>query len=199
MRRLISLLAILVAVNAAAQDFKILFVNTGTVRIGGKDLSAGDVFNKAETIHWVDAKQAIKALSLSDQKQFIFVSTDFKERKLKTAQDYLVRSNRLSTRGSGNLYALERQLGGSLYVLDTTCVSINYKPDESEYFFLLRDGNRQELEFKEGKLYFTPDIWSGQEDVVVDLYFRHSDAEEEPLIEGLRIIPLPESVKTKRK
>ena len=75
MRRFFVLLAICFSVSATAQDFKVLFVNTGTVRIGGKDLSAGDVFNQSETIQWSDDKQAIKALSLSDNKQYVFVST----------------------------------------------------------------------------------------------------------------------------
>ena len=102
MRKLFILLAICISASAAAQDFKILFVNTGTVKIGGKELSAGDVFNQTDNIQWSNDKQAIKALSLSDNKQYIFVSEDFKERKLKSAKDYLVKTNRLSTRGSGS-------------------------------------------------------------------------------------------------
>ena len=200
MHRFILLFALCISINATAQDFKILFVNTGTVRIGGKDLSAGDVFNQSETIQWSDAKQAIKALSLSDNKQYVFVSTDFKERKLKSAKDYLVKTNRLSTRGSGSLSSVARQIGETLYVIDTNCVSISYTPDESEFFFLLSDGNRHELEYQDGELIFTPEIWFGRhEPMTADLYFHHSDNEDELVLEELRIIPLPETVQIKRK
>jgi hypothetical protein len=192
MRRLLFLFAICISISATAQDFKILFVNTETVSIGGKDLVAGDVFNQSDTIQWSDAKQAIKALSLSDNKQYVFVSTDFKERKLKSAKDYLVKSNRLSTRGSGSLSSVERQIGETLYVIDSTEVSINYEPDESEYFFLLLDGNRFELSYKEGRLVFTPVIWTGKDEpITVDLLFHYADGYEECVIEELSIIPLP--------
>ena len=199
MRRILLLFAICLSVNATAQDFKILFVNTGTIRIGDKDLAAGDVFSQSETIHWADAKQAMKVLSLSDKKQFIFAATDFKERKMKSAKEYLVKSNRLSTRGSGSLSSVVRQIGETLYVIDTTSVAINYTPDESEFFFLLSDGSRHELEYKDGKLIFTPDIWDGfQEPISVDLYFRYADDKEELVVDGLSIVPLPKTVQIKR-
>ena len=199
MRRFLLLFAICLSVSATAQDFKILFVNTETIRIGGKDLSAGDVFSQSETIQWADAKQAMKVLSLSDKKQFILAATDFKENKMNSAKDYLVKSNRLSTRGRGSLSSVKRQIGESLYVIDTTCVSINYTPDESEFFFLICKGNRHELEFKDGKLLFTPDIWDGvQGPMSVDLCFHYSDKEEELVVKGLNIIPLPETVQIKK-
>ncbi len=192
MRKFILLFAIFISFSASAQDFKILFVNTGTVRIGGKDLSAGDVFNQSETIYWSDARQAIKALSLSDNKQYVFVSTDFKERKLKSAKDYLVKSNRLSSRGIGSLSSVGRQIGETVYVIDSTEVSINYEPDESEFFFLLSNGNRHELQYKDGKLLFTPDIWDCKSEAIsADLYFHYADGVDECVIEELCIMPLP--------
>ena len=199
MRKVLLLLLLCVTTTAVAEEFKILFVNTGTIRIGGKDLERGDVFSDSDKISWTDAKQAIKVLSLTSHKQYVFVSTDFNERKLKSAKDYLVKTNRLSTRGSGSLSSVGRQIGETLYVIDTTSVSINYTPDDSEFFFLLSDGKRHELEYQDGKLIFSPDLWNGvQESKTVDLYFRHSDNEEELVIEGLNIIPLPEMIQTKR-
>ena len=200
MRKLLLLLTLCISVTATAQDFKILLVNSGTVRIGGKDLSAGDVFNLSETIQWSDAKQAIKALSLSDNSQYVFTANDFKKKKLKSARDYLVKSNRLSTRGSGSLSSVARKIGETLYVIDTTSVAISYEPDESEYFFLLRDGESYELQYDGGKLVFTPDIWEGcQEQMTVNLFFRYSDGEEECVIEDLVIVPLPESIQPSKK
>ncbi len=200
MRRFLFLsLLVCFSFTASAQDFKIIFVNTGTIKIGGKDLGKGDVFNESDKIVWVDSKQAMTVLSLSDFKEYVFASPDFEQRKLKSTRDYLVKSNRLSTRGSGSLSSVERQIGETLYVMDTTRVAISYVPDETEYFFLVRDGNRYELEYKDGVLIFTPEIWGElQEPVTVDLYFRHSDNEEELVIEGLGIVPLPETIQTKK-
>ena len=191
MRKLFILLAICISASAAAQDFSILFVNTGTVKIGGKELSAGDVFNQSDNIQWSNDKQAIKALSLSDNKQYIFVSEDFKERKLKSAKDYLVKTNRLSTRGSGSLSSVTRQVGETIYVMDSTRVPISYVPDESEYFFLLFGEKRHKLAHSEGNLFFDADIFNSEETLTADLYFHYADGEEECLIEGLCIILLP--------
>ena len=63
MRKVLLLLLLCVTTTAVAEDFKILFVNTGTIRIGGKDLERGDVFSDSDKIAWTDAKQAVKVLS----------------------------------------------------------------------------------------------------------------------------------------
>ena len=197
MRKVLLLLLLCMTTTAVAEDFKILFVNTGTIRIGGKDLERGDVFSDSDKISWTDAKQAIKVLSLTSHKQYVFVSTDFNERKLKSAKDYLVKTNRLSTRGSGSLSSIGRQIGETLYVVDTTEVSISYEPDESEYFFLLRGGNRINLTYHDGRLVFTPDIWAGKEEpITVDLFFHYADGDEECVIEELCILPLPSVIMT---
>lgn len=192
MRKVLLLLLLCVTTTAVAEDFKILFVNTGTIRIGGKNLGRGDIFSDSENIAWINAKQAIKVLSMTSHKQYVFVSTDFAERKLKSAKDYLVKTNRLSTRGSGSLSSVARQIGETLYVVDTTEVAISYEPDEAEYFFLLLDGNRLNLTYNDGKLVFTPDIWAGKEEpITVDLLFHYADGDEEYVIEELCIMPLP--------
>ena len=199
MRKLLILLAICISTNAAAQDFEILFVNTGTVKIGRKELSAGDVFNQSDNIQWSDEKQAIKALSLSDNKQYIFVSEDFKEHKLKSAKDYLVKTNRLSTRGSGSLSSVGRKLSDTIYAMDTTMIPIDYIPDESEYFFVVKKDRRFVLEFQDNHLLFSPELWAENEPVEVDLFYHYADGEEECVKEGIQIVPLPKEIKKEKK
>lgn len=192
MRKVLLLLLLCVTTTAVAEDFKILFVNNGTIQIGGKAFERGDVFSDSEKIAWTDAKQAVKVLSMASHKQYVFVSTDFKERKLKSAKDYLVKTNRLSTRGRGSLSSVGRQIGETLFVIDTTEISISYELEEAEYFFLLWDGNRHNLTYNDGKLVFTPDIWAGKEEpITVDLLFHYADGDEECVIEELCIRPLP--------
>ena len=200
MRKLLILLLLGLAAPVMAQDFKILFVNTETIRIGGKDLSRGDLFSETDKVEWASDKQAMKVLSLADKKQYILSSEMFKKEKTKSAKDYLVRTNRLSTRGTGSLSMVRRQLGETLQVLDTTCVSVGYVPDEEEYFFLICGEDRFELGYSEGQLVFVPEIWEGKtEPVTGDLYFHYSDGEEELVTEELEIVPLPESVVTSRR
>ena len=194
MRRFLALLLILVSVNVKAQDFKILFLNTETIRIGGNDLRQGYTFNSTDQIKWSDAKQAMKVLSLTDSKQFILVSRDFEQKKLKSLKEYLVQTNRFSTRGLGHLSSVERQIGETLYVCDTTRVAINYVPDESEYFFLSDGESRFELGYEDGQLVFYPFIWEGRETMIIDLFFHFADGEEENVIEELEIVPVDQRI-----
>ena len=200
MRKLLLLLTILISVSASAQDFKILFLNTETIRIGGKNLKKGDYFNQSDKIQWSNDEQAMRVLSLSDKKQFILVSNDFKERELKSAKDFMVKTHHLSTRGIGSLSTVARKLGETIYVIDTTVVVVNYLPDASEYFFVTFDGSRRTLDCKDGNLVLTPDIWAKNEPVNVCLLFHNADGIEEMVSESIQIVPLPEKIsKTKKK
>ena len=199
MRRLLFYLVFFASVSATAQDFQILAVNTETIRIGNKNLKSGDVFNNTETIHWSNDRQAMKVLSLPDKKHFIFTSPDFKQNKAVSARDYLVQTHRLSTRGSGSLSTVARKIGERIYVIDETLVPIDYQPFESEYFFLSRNGRRDELPYRDRHLVFHPGIWSdGPEGIVADLYFHHADGTEEIVREGIAIIPLPKELAEKK-
>ena len=199
MRKIVLLLLFFVSVSSAAQDFKILFVNTETIRIGGKDLKKGDVFFESDKISWKGDKQAMKVLSLSDNKQYVLVSNEFKQKKVNSAKDYLVRSNRLSTRGAGSLSGVARQLGSTIYVVDTTRVPVAYVPQEAEYFFLiLSSGRRFNIGYDDGHLVFSPEIWQGESVSSGELFFHYSDGIEECVIDNLSIISLPETIQIKR-
>lgn len=199
MRKLFILLAICISASAAAQDFKILFVNTGTVKIGGKELSAGDVFNQTDNIQWSDDKQAIKALSLVDNKQYVFASVDFKQRKLKSAKDYLVKTNRLSTRGSSSLSSVGRKMSDTIYAIDVTMVPVDYVPEESEYFFVTNQGERYVLAYDDGCIAFSPELWVNNDATLVDLFYHFANGEEECIKEGIQVIPLPKELKKKKR
>lgn len=199
MRRIISLLLVLASISATAQDFKILFVNTGTIRVGGKNLAKGDCFKESDKIAWSNDKQAIRVQSLTDNKQYVLSARDFKQRGLSSSKDYLVRTNRLSTRGSGSLYSVARQIGETIYILDSARVSINYRPYESEYFFLLLGNERHLLEMEDDQLVFDSSVFKGQEPLEADLYYHYADGKEECVVEGLSLVWLPKSASRKKK
>ena len=89
---------------------------------------------------------------------------------------------------------MERQIGETLYVCDTTRVAINYVPDESEYFFLSDGESRFELGYEDGQLVFYPFIWEGRETMIIDLFFHFADGEEENVIEELEIVPVDQRI-----
>ena len=196
---LLTLFMVCASISISAQDFKILFLNTETIRIGEKNLAVGDCFYKSETIHWSDAKQAMEVLSLQDNYQYVFASPDFKTRKLKSAQDYLVKSNRLSTRGSGSLFSVGRKLSDTIYAMDATMVPVDYVPDASEYFFVTNQGKRYVLAYDEGCIVFSPEVWANNGVTDVDLFYHHANGEEECIKEGIQIIPLPKELKKKKR
>ena len=199
MHKLLLMLSLCISLSATAQDFKILFVNTGTIRVGGKELKAGDVFNQDETIQWTEPKQAMKVQSLTDKQRYIFVSEDFSDHKMKSAKDYLVKSNRLSTRGSGSLSSVGRKMSDTIYVMDEEMIPIDYVPDESEYFFVTNGAGRFVLDFQDKHLLISPEIWADNEPVEVDLFYHYADGEEECVKEAIQIIPLPKELKQRKK
>ena len=89
MRRIIIILALFASISMYAEDFKILFVNSESIKIGKAVCKAGDTFNDTERIFWKDGKQAMKVISLETKKQYVLVSEDFKKKKMKTAKDFI--------------------------------------------------------------------------------------------------------------
>ena len=196
MRKLLLISLLAVSVILRAEDFKILYVNTGTVKIGKTLCSNGDVFNGDDKIYWSNKNQAIKALSLETKKQYIFVSDDFKKRKLKSARDLIIKSNRLSTRGLGDLSSVASQVEDRLYWLNSIAIPIDYEPEQGEYFFLKIQGQEVMLAYDDGQLIIDDSIWSGGEQIpiITELYFHHNDGENESIKSEVLIIPLPSEI-----
>ena len=82
MRKILLYALLLASVSLQAEDFKILFINTESIKIGKNTCVAGDVFSGGDKILWKDRKQAMKVISLETKKQYVLVSEDFKQRKL---------------------------------------------------------------------------------------------------------------------
>ena len=201
MRKILLLILMVLPVSVRAGDLKILFLNTDSIKIGASSRKVGDVFNEDERIFWKDAKQAMKVISLETNKQYVLVSEDFKQRKLRSAKDFLVRSNRLSTRGFGKLSAVADQVGYKIYWIDSVSIPIDYVPDEGE-FFLLKFGPRVvRLPWKNGNLVFDSDIWKGLEPAPTeaDLFYCYSDGEEELVSSGILLIPLPDEIVSRKR
>lgn len=201
MRKIVLLALLLVSVSLRAEDFKILFINTESIKIGKTTRVAGDVFSDAEKIFWKDGKQAMKVMSLDTKKQYVLVSEDFRQRKLKSAKDFIVKNNRLSTRGIGNLSSVAALLGDRIYWLNPTLITIEYEPEEDEFFFLKANDEEIKLEMDGTQLIFDGRIWgeSVPSQIETDLYFHYKDGENELVDPGVLIIPLPNEIQLKKR
>lgn len=201
MRRFILILTLFASVSMYAEDFKILFVNSESIKIGKSVRKAGDTFSDNEKIYWKDGKQAMKVISLESQKQYVLVSEDFKKKKMKTAKDFIFKNHRLSTRGIGRLSDVGEQVGDLIYWFDPTLITIDYEPEEGEYFFLRLNGTDLPLEMTEGQLVFDSKIWGDAEirPIEPDIYFHYRDGEDELVSQGIIIIPLPREIQLRKR
>ena len=193
MRKLLIVFLLMLPMLSCAENFKILFLNTENIRIGTGTYKEGDIFNDGEKIYWKHAKQAMKVVSLESNRQYVMVSEDFKQRKLKSAKDFLVKNNRLSTRGLGEMSSVAERVGTKLYWIDPVRIAIDYKLDEGEYFLLKWDSHAVSIPVEDGQLVLDSSIWDGivPHPTVADLFFHYADGEEEIVGSDILIIPLP--------
>lgn len=201
MRKFFLLVLLLVSASLHAEDFKILFINTESIKIGKNTCVAGDVFSDGDKIFWKDGKQAMKVISLETKKQYVLVSEDFKQKKLKSAKDFIVKNNRLSTRGIGNLAMVAGQVGEKVYWLNPTPISIDYEPEDGEYFFLKVKDEEIRLKMEDQQLVLDDRIWGEKNPnpTETDLYFHYKDGDNELVSSGIMIIPLPSEIHLKKR
>lgn len=82
-----------------AGKYKVLMVNSDGVKIGGKKVVSGMVFDDKQDIAWTSEKQAIKVMDVKTGKVFVIPSADYKKKKSASLKDYLTQNRHLSTRG----------------------------------------------------------------------------------------------------
>lgn len=193
MRKVLLFALILLSVRMSAEDFKILKINTGSVKIGKSTRVVGDVFSDTERIYWKAPKQAIQVLSLDSKKQYIFVSEDFRTHKMKSAKDYLLKNNRMSTRGLFSLSSIRDHMSDNIYWFNPTLVYIDYDPQNGEYFFLKTAESEIVLKVEGRQLVIDESVWNNCEPspIMVDLYYHYSNSETELIASDILITPLP--------
>lgn len=60
MKQILLTLLLFIATSAYADDYKILYLSTETIEIGGRKLRKGDTFNDKATIKWTLASQSMR-------------------------------------------------------------------------------------------------------------------------------------------
>ena len=201
MRRFILILTLFASVSLYAEDFKILFVNSKSIKIGKTVRKAGDTFSDTEKIYWKDGKQAMKVISLESKKQYVLVSEDFKKRKMKTAKDFIFKNHRLSTRGIGRLSDVGEQVGDLIYWFDPTLITFDFDLEEGDYFFLRVDEKDLPIDIVDGQLVLDSRIWGNTEprQIEADLFFHYNTGENELINPGILIVPLPSEIHLRKR
>ena len=88
-----------------ADNYKILQMNTPSIKIGDQMYKKGDVFSDESEIVWTNDKQAFKAQNLETKEIKLFVGQDFKSKSSKSIKDYYLKrgtydNTRLLTKSS---------------------------------------------------------------------------------------------------
>lgn len=121
-----------------AQDqYRILYLNTETIKISDRICRVKDTFNDDEVISWSHKKQVMKVLNTSTQRQHILAARDFNEDSSNTLSSYFHQTQRLSTR-EGTLMMLPQlreYLSNTFYLIDEIQVKTTLPIDESHFFY----------------------------------------------------------------
>lgn len=150
-----------------AEDYKILYLTTPSISIGGKTCKVGDSFRDDSDISWESPRQAMKVVSKSDGKQHLIVSGQFAKARAKSLKSYLVASKDLSTRRGELINTMELGLAltDTFYLLDEIEILTPIETDgTTKFFYATYDYNGEKINKKLAKdgqeLIFGHDLFS---------------------------------------
>lgn len=129
------ILAIMLSVDMYAQEsvtYKVLFVNSPTIKINNVSIKQGDSFVYPCNIEWENNKQAFRAIDMKSGKQQMFFAT---AREVHTKEITEVR--RMSTRNESigvERDEIAKMFGTKLYMLDTIVLTTPLLTDANHFF-----------------------------------------------------------------
>ena len=201
-KSIIAFLALLVTATIWADDYKILKMNTPSIKIGKRICKSGDVFSDQDKILWSADKQAIKVQNLKTKEIRLFVGNDFFTKKSTSIKDYYVKTNHLSTRG--NMMTLDEfaeQLPDTLYLWEDITMELPFAPEDSSFFFIAyKDKNGSDrksmLETADDSITVSRQSFGHEEDgdeITVSFHFHDGlYGEDSVLKDTVRIIMIPD-------
>ena len=201
-KSIIAFLTLLVTATIWADDYKILKMNTPSIKIGKRICKSGDVFSDQDKILWSADKQAIKVQNLKTKEIRLFVGNDFFTKKSTSIKDYYVKTNHLSTRG--NMMTLDEfaeQLPDTLYLWDDITMELPFAPEDSSFFFIAyKDKNGSDrksmLETADDSITVSRQSFGPEEDrdeIAVSFNFHYGlYGEDSVLKDTVRIIMIPD-------
>lgn len=168
MKNIITALAFVAAsaLAVSADNFKILYLTTPNISIGGKTYKVGDIFAGDAPIAWSAPRQAMKVLNTATKKQSLVVAEKYSGCKSADMNSYFVQSKQLSTRQGEIINTMELGivLGEEHYMLDSIAVNTSLPVDDAHFFFASYDYKgetiNKKLTCQDGNLIFDRSLYS---------------------------------------
>lgn len=168
MHRLVAIALCIAVTICAYADYRILYINTPYIVIGGKRLKTGDTFTENATIKWTSERQAMRVMDTASGRQRVFVAGDFSQAKASTLKAYLAKPSRLSTNAgkatNDSKPTLAQLLNDHFYVLDRLVIDTGVDTDANHYFFITYAHNGQDytkaIGNHDGKIEMRPSTFS---------------------------------------
>lgn len=168
MKKTITAFAVLLVsvLAASADDFKILYLTSSDITIGGRTYKVGDTFAGNAAINWTAPRQAMKVLNTVTKKQSLVVAEKYAGCKSADMNSYFVQSKQLSTRQGELINTMELGivLGDTHYMLDSISVRTSLPADADHFFFASYDYKgetiNKKLTCRDGELIFDRNLYS---------------------------------------
>jgi len=188
------------SITSMADNYKILQMNTPSVKIGNQICKTGDVFRDAEPILWSNDKQAIKAMNLKTKQIKLFAAKVFLNLEAKSIKDYYIKKNHLSTRGGINTFSdLAEELSDTIYLYDVVQVESPVKVDSLSSYLIsyVQNGEKKwrALMSIDNYFYLCRELFNEVDDrteYTLTLYFRKKGIEDYMISDEIvvRLLPL---------
>ncbi len=191
------------ALTVSADNFKILYLTTPDIIIGGKTYKVGDVFAGDVPIKWSAPRQAMKVLNTTTKKQSLVVAEKYSGCKSVDMNSYFVQSKQLSTRQGEIINTMELGivLGEQHYMLDSIAVRTSLPVDDAHFFFASYNYNgetiNKKLNYKDGNLIFDRSLYSidGKAvepfDVTLSVWYMDGKAKTRTLVtDKMTVLPI---------
>lgn len=203
MKKLFPIIMVVSLVTSVwADNYKILQMNTKTIKIGSRIYKKGDVFSEDSTINWSNDKQALKAQNTETKKVQLFVADAFQKKQSKSIKDYYIKNNRLSARAFG-LGEMVEILAETFYLLDTIRIESPVPVDNTRYFYITfqDDGKdvRKSLPMLDDELLIDRSMFPRANKILetrVSMSYTCEGVDEDYLLtDSMRIIFVPKKIK----
>ena len=200
MKRFVFLLLTFVCLQVYADDYKILQLNTNSIRIGNAQCKRGDTFSDDAPIYWSNERQAIKAMNIKTKVTRVFACKAFTDVNAKGIKDYYIKSNHLSTRGSVVSFSdLAEELSDTIYILGSCPIESPVRIDSlSSYIISYGKGERawRNLMTTENVFYLSRELFDNdiQDTFSITLYFRRKGLDDHLITDSLIVVILPEDI-----
>lgn len=205
MKKIIPVLFVLGFVSTVlADNYKILLMNTKTIKIGTRVYKKGDTFSDDSIIFWEKDKQALKAQNLTTKEIRLFAEPEFKAKGCKTIKDYYIKNNRLSSRDAGlTLSDMAKGLTGTFYLLDTIYIESPMPVDSTRYFYISysNEGRTEKkvLKMEEDQLIIDRSLFpikEGFSEITLSMLYYYKGIDEDYLLsDSMKVVLIPERIK----